>query len=254
MKFKEKDFVLTTENEKSPILITVPHGGMSARYGSWLETFFKKRTKPENENPIIKTEKVVLGGDGQILHIVMDVLKKYEANTVTGLLPRCFVDYNRFLRHVAYDDENIRPFYDAYHYAIRKKLEKMLTNHKFVHLLDLHGFGRQPIEGKEFDIILGTNGESSPREIDKFFYRSLKRKYKIFSAGMDDCGDETIYRGDTTNLYYHHKYGIDTMLVEISPKFRSSKKLDSKQFGQELSQDLAIFLKKLDKRAKKSGL
>ncbi len=250
---KEENFTLTLENEESPILITVPHGGMKNNYGSWLNLFFKPRTTSEiKENNFIKGEKVVTGGDGQILHIVSDILKGYRANAVIGLLPRCFVDYNRFVPEVAYADETVKPFYDAYHQAIGRLIEKLLVRHPVVTLFDFHGFGTQPLPDKEFDVILGTNAESSPNQIDRFFYESLKEKYQIFSAGMDGLPRESdLYKGDTTNLHYHRKYGIDGLLVEIAPRFRSRKQPDSKENGQKLAADLTAFFQTLDLKLKK---
>lgn len=248
---KQDKFIMTLENRESPILITVPHGGMKNGYGSWLEAFFKKRTKSETqEENYIQNEKIVVGGDNQILHIACDIFKNYRTNAVVGLLPRCFVDYNRFVPEVAYADQKIQPFYDAYHQAIEQTLERLLRRHKIVTLIDLHGFGKQPIKEIEFDIILGTNGESSPHRIDKLFYNYLKSKYQIFCAGMNGLPEETMYKGDTTNLYYHKKYGIDGVLVEISSKFRSTKIINSKENGKFLCHDLIDFFKVLEKNKK----
>ena len=79
--------------------------------------------------------------------------------------------------------------------------------------------------------------------MDKLFYDLLKEKYEIFSAGRDGLPDESdMYRGDTTNLYYHRKYGIDSMLIEIAPRFRSKTEPGSKESGQELAKDISMFL------------
>ncbi len=251
---KEKNFTLTLENLNSPVIITVPHGGMKNSYATWLEAFFQKRVKSENpEINCIKGEKIVTGGDNQILHLVSDVLKAYKANAVIGLLPRSMVDYNRFIPEVAYSDKNLKIFYDAYHKAIEETIEKLLTKYKIVTLLDFHGFGQQPIIGREFDIILGTNGESSPRGMDKFLFSYFKElDYKVFCAGVDGMPkkESELYNGDTTNLYYHKKYGIEGLLVEISPKFRSAKITDSKKDGKLLSTHLVSFLQTLEEKTK----
>jgi len=246
---KEENFTLVLEELDSSILITVPHGGMNSKYGSWLECFFNKRVKSDiEEKNYIDGEKIVIGGDGQVLHIVSDILKQKKVNLVAGLLPRNFVDYNRFVPEVAYADENIAQYYKAYHQAIEETIEKLLTKHKVVTLFDFHGFGKQPIENETFDIILGTNGESSPRHVDIFLFNSLEEKYNIFCAGLRNSTE--FYVGDSTNLYYHKKYGIEGLLVEISPKFRSSKLKDSKEKGRQLSHDLASFFIEVEKRNK----
>src|SRR3990167_489275 len=134
---RQKDFVLTLQNIESPILITVPHGGMSNRYGSWLNTFFQKRIKSKDpKKNRIKGEKIVIGSDNQIFHVVSDILKEYQANAVVGLLPRSFVDYNRFVPEVAYADQKIKPFYDAYHENIKEILLNLQTKHEQVYLFD----------------------------------------------------------------------------------------------------------------------
>lgn len=247
---KEKNFVLTVENYNSPIVITVPHGGIKNRQGSWLDLFFKKRTRLENEKEnVINGEKIVLGGDGQIMHIVSDILKQYQANAVVGLLPRCFVDYNRFVPKVAYADKKLKPFYDEYHNSINEIIFNLVDRYENIFLFDFHGFGHQPFEGAEFDIVLGTDNQSSPRRADKLLYKYFKnRKYNVFCAGMDGLLKESeMYRGDMTNLHYYRTYGIDTMLVEISPKFRSSKIIASYISGQKIAKDFAKFFKELEK-------
>ena len=141
--------------------------------------------------------------------------------------------------------------YNFYHQSIVKIIEKLMLEHKKVILLDFHGFSAQPILENTFDIILGTNDkETSPDKIDEFFYENLKHKYKIFCTGVDNMPPETFFKGDTTNLYYFKKYGINSMLIETSPKFRSRKIPNSKQHGSELAKDLAVFLKKLEERFK----
>lgn len=249
MILKQNNFMFILENNNSPIIITVPHGGMSNVYGSWLEPLYKKRTKSENkEENIIKGERIVTGGDNHILHIVMDIIKEYPANVIVGLLPRAFVDYNRFVPEVAYADENLQRFYQAYHEAIDDTIKRLKKNPDFDPVLfDFHGFGKQPMENKEFDIILGTNGESAPARVDKYLYDSLREKYKIFCANMDGLPKESeLYKGDTTNLYYYKKHKIDALLVEIAPKFRNSKIVNAKENGEKLAKDFGIFFHKLD--------
>lgn len=251
---QQRNFVLTEENHSSPIIITVPHGGIKNGQGSWLNLFFKERIKSEKaiEN-FIDGEKIVFGGDGQIMHIVADIIKKYEANVVVGLLPRLFVDYNRFNRKVAYFDEKMKPFYLEYHRSIDKIIRKLLVIHKNVILFDFHGFGNQPIKDRKFDIILGTDNQSSPKKIDKFLYSFFKKQYEVFCSGMDGLPEESdMYKGDTTNLFYYKKYGIDSLLVEIAPRFRSPKILDSKKNGEKLADDFSKFFAVLDKKTKEN--
>ncbi len=253
MEHAQENFVLNINNDESPIIITVPHGGMNNSYGSWLESLFQKRTKSDNpEENIIQGEKIVLGGDNQIMHVVADVLREYQANVIIGLLPRTFIDYNRFVPEVAYVDKGLKPFYESYHQTISETIERLKKKWGLVFLFDFHGFGKQPIEGKEFDIILGTNGESSPYKTDRFFFNSLKNEYQIFCAGADGMSiiETNLYKGDTTNLFYYKKYGIDALLVEISSKFRSSKNTNSKELGKKLAKDLGLFFNRLDKKAK----
>ncbi len=248
--FKQKDFILTFKNDNSPIIITVPHGGMKNSYGLWLDTFFEKRVKSAiQEENFIQGERIVVGGDNQIMHVVGDMLKNHQTNVIIGLLPRIFVDYNRFVPEVAYVDKKIEPFYQAYHVAISETIERLKKKWKTIYLFDFHGFGTQPIDGTEFDIILGTNNESAPNGSDKIFYSSLKNRYRIFCSGVDNMPPESdLYKGNTTNLYYHKKFDIDAVLVEISPKFRSSEIADSRIHGTELAKDLATFFNTLRDR------
>ncbi len=248
MLFKQKKFVLSIVNDESPIIITVPHGGMTNSSGAWLGTIFNQRIKSDvPEENFIKGEKIVLGGDNNIAHIAFDILKAHQANIVIGLLPRGFVDYNRFVPEVAYNDERLEEYYDYYHQTISETIERLKEKWNKVFLFDLHGFGKQPLEGFEFDIILGTNGETSIYKTDEFLYNSLADRYQIFSAGMNGLPVESdMYRGDTTNLFYGKKYNIDTMLVEIAPRFRYKKHENSEVLGKQLSKDFGDFLSTLD--------
>lgn len=248
MIFKQENFVLSIMNDESPIIITVPHGGMTNSSGAWLGNIFNKRIRSDvpGEN-FIKGEKMVLGGDHNIAHIAFDILKTHQANIVIGLLPREFVDYNRFVPEVACNDERLKEYYDFYHQTISEIIERLKKKWNKIFLFDLHGFGKQPIEGREFDIVLGTNGETSIYETDKALYSSLINKYQIFSVGMDGLPAESnLYKGGTTNLFYGKKYGIDTMLVEIAPRFRHKKYENSEILGKQLSKDFGEFLSTLD--------
>lgn len=250
----QENFVLTLENDESPIIITVPHGGMPSRYASWLDTFFQKRIRSEtSEENFVKGEKIVTGGDGQIMHIVSDILKEYPANAIIGLLPRSFVDYNRFVPEVAYTDEKIKPFYDAYHQAIINTIERLKKKYNIIFLFDFHGFKNQPMEKVEFDIIIGTNGKSCPSKADKFLYNFLKARYGVFCAGMGNLPKEEtdLYKGNTTNLWYYekYKYNVNSLLVEISSKFRSSKVECSKENGVQLAKDFGAYFKEVHKES-----
>lgn len=248
MLFKQENFVLNVINDESPIIITVPHGGMKNSSGAWLGTLCNKRIKSAvPEENFIKGEKIVLVGDNNIAHIAFDIFKAYPVNVVIGLLPREFVDYNRFVPEVAYNDEKLKGFYDYYHQAISETIERLKEKWGKVFLFDLHGFGKQPIEGLEFDIVLGTNEETSIYKTDKALYDSLINKYQIFLAGIDGLPTESdLYRGDTTNLFYGKKYNIDTMLVEIAPRFRHKKYENSEVLGKQFSKDFGEFLSTLD--------
>jgi predicted N-formylglutamate amidohydrolase len=252
-RLNEKNFVLSVEESDSPIILTVPHGGMSQMYSSWLENFFRKRQKPDYSQSTEKIptgERVALGRDGQIWHVVSDILKNYSTNAVMGLIPRVFIDYNRLIPEVAYVDQRLKVFYDYYHERVSRIIEKIILIHGKAILFDMHGFGKQPLNDRTFDFIIGTNdGETSPNKIDSFVYEQMKDKYQIFCSGQDDLPTESdAYKGDTTNLYYHKKYNIDSLLIEISPKFRSKDVANSKENGIKLSEDFALCFKELEKR------
>jgi hypothetical protein len=249
MKMEQQDFVLLLE-AKSPIIITVPHGGMPARYCGWMDLIFSRRIQPDNPDlRYIDGEKISVGGDNQIMFLVSDILKEYPANVIIGLLSRSLVDYNRFVPEVAYSDPDIAKYYQAYHQMIEREIWRARKNYGLsAVLLDIHGFGKQPYPELEFDIILGTAGKSSPNGTDIFLYRKLKEKYRVFCAGQDGLPEEnTLYRGDTTNLIYHEKYGIDGVLIEVAPWFRKDAML-----GRELAKDMALALKELEKKTKET--
>jgi len=252
-KISQKNFVFSVTDYSSPIIITVPHGGLSQAYASWLENFFQTRQTISSASPLkdlSASETICTGGDQNIWHIAADILKVYSANAIMGLLPRAYVDYNRFTPEIAYADQRLESYYTYYHERIGQLIQKLLLIHQKVILLDLHGFAKQPIEGRTFDLIIGTNnGETTPNKFDVQIYDRLKSEYQIFCAGCDGWPKESeAYKGDTTNLHYHRKYGVDSLLLEISPRFRNPTIENSREKGIKLAGDLARCFKELAER------
>lgn len=244
----QSNFVLRVMKGTSPVIITVPHGGLRAESASWLDALFVKRIMPERGSAnMVKGERIILSQEAQVMHITADILKECPVNLIVGLLPRAYVDYNRFVPEVAYVDPNIKPYYDAYHHEISTAIERLRKWHRTIYLFDFHGFREQPLLNKEYDIILGTNGETCPGETDKLLYSSLGNKYSIFCAGEGNNRTDEFeaYRGNTTNLHYYKKYGVEAMLVEIAPRFRSAKDPYSREYGKQLAKDFAKFFSSL---------
>jgi len=245
---EEKNFVITVENNNSPVIITIPHGGMGRRQTSWLNVFFEDRKSLQKRD---KYGEVFLGGDINVMYIVADILKLYKANVVAGLLPRLFVDYNRFSKKIAFSDRKIESYYDEYHGSIKKIIEKLLKHHKNVVLFDFHGFGSHDPRFKKFDIIISTNKHPGPNDVDRLFFREMNKKYKVFCSGVNGFSENELFLGDTTNFHYHKKYGIDALLVEVSPKFRSLKfSSNARKNGENLAKNLAKFFLQLQKTIK----
>lgn len=229
-----------------PVTISVPHDGLIT---ADLDGFFEKRK---------------IGYHGRDLHvwpIAKDILQRYPATAIRGLIPRAFVDYNRAWPeginyyplaqkevHTAFDDARLVSAYRYYHSSLEQFLEssvKVFTKQEVL-LIDLHGFAKQPPYAPKngFDLILGTGNRITVPNgyVDQNFEGFMRKKgYKVFLPTTLNVGPvEDYYSADFITRHYSEKFNINVLQIEIASRFR---KKEGKELGQKLSADIAEFLK-----------
>ncbi|NTW13940.1 MAG: N-formylglutamate amidohydrolase [Candidatus Moranbacteria bacterium] len=211
---RNEGFCLVVESKTpSPIVISVPHDGLS---GGVLSGLLSVR------------EKGMILKDSNVWPIAKDILMTCPANAVQGLIPRDFVDYNRSYEK-ALEDKALRGSYDSYHRNIGHLLQTAIRNHgkRRCLLLDIHGFGIQPryAPSEGYDIILGTNNRSSIHfdDVDREMAGYLSDLgYRVFlPAEMPVDRRLDSLNGGYTNRRYSGEFGINGIQIEIARKFRT---------------------------------
>jgi len=226
--FTQADFVFSVQ-VPVPVILSVPHDGvMSTPY---LDGLFRRR-QPD------RRRSVVVGRDLRVFPIVKDIFRHAPTNIVYGMLARSCVDYNR-PPDIAFEDESLRRYYDAYHRKIVQMIAASRSRHGRTLLLDMHGFGRKRL-GIDHDVLLGTSDRRTVRSgIDLDFGRFLEeRGYSVLHVNRSTFGGS--FNGRFNVRYYAERYGCDAILVEVSPKYR--REAESKKHGCTLSRHIGDFL------------
>lgn len=228
LRFIKGDGVWVFEEELLPrVIITVPHDGLLERDFVGL---FKKRKNGVSVRDI------------NVWPIARDILTIVSTDVVRGMIPRCFLDYNR-AEGEALEDERWLDSYNVYHSSVASLAQCMVEQYGAINclLLDLHGFSDQLSHDKD-DIVLGTgNCTTIFSEVDKTLFRFLKdRKYRVFlpqESKIDGSRDK--YNGGFTVRHYAKRFGINAIQLEISKIFRTK---EGEERGKKLARDLAEFL------------
>lgn len=234
-------------NTLNPVVISVPHDGLIT---ADLSGFFIERK---------------IGYRGRDMHvwsITKDIIQKYPASAIRGLMPRAFVDYNRSWPnpinyypktqkevHTALDDERLSAFYRYYHDSISRMLRKSIDRfgRESVLLIDLHGFAKQPpyAPAEGYDLILGTGNRITVPcgNIDVQFAQYMcALGYTVFLPKELSLGsEEDYYSADFTTRHHSEKLNINVLQIEIASRFR---KKESLEIGRKLAIDIAGFLAK----------
>lgn len=220
----------------SRTLVTVPHDGVG---GS--ELF----------GPFVPKRRTGCGArDCGVWPIVRDVIVEAPVNVVRGLLPRCYIDYNRETGE-AYEMPQFAASHAQYHGAIFVHVRQMQQwfDTKELLVLDVHGFSNQPVYAPRdgYDIVLGTGNRSTivRDEPDRLLAAHLSTcGYEVFlpEAGIQNPrrGEIDCLNGGYTVRHVASNLGVNAIQIEIARRFRGH---DSAAIGTKLSTDLAAFLK-----------
>jgi len=230
-----------TARSPSRVLVTVPHDGAGG------EALF---------GPFVPVRRTGCNArDIGVWPIVRDMIVDEPANVVRGLLPRCYVDYNRTACE-AYEASQFAISYAQYHGAIFAQARQMQqwfgTGELLV--LDIHGFSNQPAYAPRsgYDIVLGTGNCSTilHGEPDRELAEHLRAcGYEVFLPEAETqnprSGQIDYLNGGFTVRQVAGEFKISAIQIEIARRFRGRA---AAAVGTKLSTDLAAFLRNYNRR------
>lgn len=222
-----------------PIILAAPHGGrepipgIAPRRGIGVAQFTVER----DSNTAELAEAVAVRVRQRLGATPFLVVARFE---------RKFVDANRAAA-AAYESPEAKPYYDAYHRALREAVEQTRQKWGGGLLLDIHAQGAQPDA-----IYRGTDNGRSVIELHKRYGRAAltgpksilgylaSKDYKILpdlAAGER----ETRYTGGYTTRTYgsHQDTQVDAIQLELGSSLRAKRNLE--RTAQDLAQAIEVF-------------
>lgn len=218
-----------TELKISRTTIAVPHDGL--RYQDLI-----------NILPVRKDG--IKGRDRNIWSLAKDISSYSVVNLFRGLIPRHFLDYNRYLfkedfflesndlyeeTEEACEDDSLRIFHHLYHESmVETVLESKRIYKEETIFFDFHGFSKQPPYGN-YDIILGTaNSRTVKSEIDLILFEKLRGMgYSVFLPKKDVVlfGEVDYYDAAFTTRNVFLKTGVDSIQIELNSSIRCNREM-----------------------------
>jgi N-formylglutamate amidohydrolase len=222
-----------------PIILAAPHGGRAAIPGVALRRG-------------VGVPQFTTGRDHNTSELAQRIAARlYETlgakpYLVIADFDRKFVDANR-PSEAAYEAAEARPYYEAYHLALREHCEKVRALWGQGLLLDIHG---QSSEAQA--IFRGTDNLKSVSDLQQRFGRSavsgaksilgyLERGgYKVIPSNGDGEREQRYSGGYTTRTYGSHRgTGIDAMQLEFGADLRSRVNLE--RTAAEVARAIVVF-------------
>jgi N-formylglutamate amidohydrolase len=224
------DLVLASEGTL-PIIITAPHGGREAIPGVMPRD---TAGKPAGGRGFVtdgdtNTDTLALGIAAEI-----KALTGKEPYIVLAKFMRRFVDANR-PPAIAFDNPAARPYYDAYHDAIRRFIDDVRMKYPAGLLIDVHGQKKDPnvvMRGTQngrtvarllaragIGAVTGRNGIFGGLEADGF---KVFPANNVPPAGTSENGG---YNGGYTVGTYgsQNPDGIDAVQMEFGSRYRRNE-------------------------------
>jgi N-formylglutamate amidohydrolase len=235
----ETDRLITVWAGALPIILAAPHGGrqgvprVAERLGVGIKQF-------------------VTGRDTNTDELANSVGTKLAAQlgarpfVVIAHFDRKFIDVNRS-PETAYEAAAAKPYYEAYHNALREACERLRREWGRGLLLDLHGQGTQ-VEA----IFRGTHNGKSVSNLNQRFgpgattgMKSILgqmelKGYKIFPGNQSDAKEQQYLGGYTIQSYgSHQRMGVDAMQLELGTGLRSTANLE--RTAADLAEAIKVF-------------
>lgn len=223
---KPADFI-AVQRGTLPIIVSVPHGGrkkvpdVPERVGKGLTNFYTTR----DENTAELTETFVAA---------LEEATRGKPWVVIARFDRKYLDANRPPKE-AYESENAKPYYDAYHGALSAACKAVKKESRRGLLLDIHGNGVFPdaiCRGtrnlKTVALLKDREGMPAVRGPNSVPGRMERLGYKVMPSAEDDdrAKEQPRFTGGHIIATYgsHTDYGIDAIQLEFGSRLRTREK------------------------------
>ena len=236
----EPEKLLTIWVGTLPIILSAPHGGRHAipnapeRRGVGIKQFVTER----DSNTDDLAERVAVKLLEQLGERPFLVIAHFE---------RKFLDANRS-RESAYESEEAKPYYDAYHRALLDACERVRKKWGRGLLLDIHG------QGSHSDVIFrGTHNGKGVSQLKKRFGSNAltglksvlgqmeQRGYKVLPGNNTNEREERYIGGYIVQTYGSHQgTDIDAIQLEFGTRLRSKSHLS--RTAADLADAIRVFL------------
>jgi N-formylglutamate amidohydrolase len=170
---------------------------------------------------------------------------------------RKYVDPNR-PPEIALESPTARPYYDAYHQAIRRFIDEIRSKYSDGLLIDVHGQVKDPAvlmrgtkNGRTVERLLARAGTPAVTGPNGIFGQLEADGFKVFPANDVPPGGKSenagFDGGYTVGTYgSHHANGIDAVQMEFGSKYRQNTAVDkaAREAGKAIAGFYEAYLKK----------
>jgi N-formylglutamate amidohydrolase len=244
--------LLTVRPGGLPIILTASHGGREPIPGAPVRTGagVSKFATARDENTAELAERVA-AELGQRLN--------GRPYLVAARFERKYADANRPAAD-AYESNRAKPYYDAYHQAVRAACRDVRAAWGHGLLLDLHGQAaeagavfRGTNDFKSVTLLCDRFGKAAvvgPRSI---LGQLAAKGYAVIPANNSGDPEDRRYNGGYTVRTYgsHQGTGVEAIQLELGSKFRAKGRLD--QTATELADAVQVFAAEYLPRTKKAA-
>lgn len=239
-----------------PIILTSPHGGLSAVPGAEERSPVGNRFVAE---PDTRSDLLTLG-----IAAELQKLTGKKPYIVLAKFHRKYIDANRKASE-AYSSPAAKPVYDYYHAHIRQFIDEVKKQHPHGMLFDIHGQSAFPDSvlrgtrnGTTVKALLARAGAPALTGPNSVFGQFQKLGYQFIPANHTDPTakvEAEKYTGAWTMEHYgsQNPDGIDAMQLEFGRDYRNKDRVD--QTGKDAAKAIAAFYEsylKVNKPARKS--
>jgi N-formylglutamate amidohydrolase len=246
--------LISVQEGTLPLVLTAPHGGTKDVPGV--------TAKREGKDVTSKFVTAMDTNTDQLAaKIAAGVEKRLGAkpHLIVAKFARKYVDANRAATD-AYESPAAAPVYEAYHAAIKKACDQVVSQYGRGFLIDVHGQAAVP-----GSILRGTgNGQTDKALVAKFGRDAItgpnsvlgflekSHGYSIFPPAADETSpeDKRYNGGHTVRTYGSGSGGkIDALQMEFGGSLRTKDKLD--QTADDVADAIAAFVKEYLPKEKK---
>lgn len=224
------DRYLTVREGALPIIITAPHGGTLSIPGVLERTGkgARKFTSVRDANTDLLAER-----------LASEIEKRLGARPylIIARFARKDLDVNRPPAD-AFESELARPYFDAYHRAVRSACEQIQSRWQSALLLDIHGQGvesetifRGTNDGKTVEASVAKFGSEALTGRDSILWQLESKGYRVFPATSSMEKEDSHFNGGYTVHTYGGRErpfpGISALQLEFGSKFRAKRQVDT---------------------------